>query len=414
MMKPAYCAVKLIRAAAILLPLFIFARTAMPQSSLRLVESVPDETQLTESDIDRTIDVWLEMFNSARNTIDIETFYFSDSPGSQMNRIISSLKSAAGRGVKIRIIVDSSFYAANERASDQLEEIPNIEIRRIPMRNISGGVMHAKYFIVDGEKVFAGSQNMDWRALEHIHEMGAVVNDRAVALTFNEIFEADWMLCVNNNYGILNQRMPNLVNAESPSVFTDPAFGEVTVYPVISPYGYSVQGVSHELDELLRVIDGSMNELNIQIYSYSLRGADSSDKFNTIDSALRAAAGRGVKVRMLIPDWAMRPGKSVAVKDLSTAENFEIRIVSFPLHTTGFIPYSRVDHCKYFTCDSDISWVGSANWERNYFYNSRNISLVIKNKPVNDRLKEVFELVWNSPYSEKVDINREYKEVKRN
>ena len=98
---------------------------------------------------------------------------------------------------------------------------------------------------------------------------------------------------------------------------------------------------------------------------------------------------------------------------LSVVPNIAVKIISYPLHSGGFIPYARVDHCKYFTVDSDVSWVGTSNWERSYFFNSRNISLIMKNNGINSELNKVFEISWNSPYAEPVDVNRIYEEVKR-
>jgi phosphatidylserine/phosphatidylglycerophosphate/cardiolipin synthase-like enzyme len=72
-----------------------------------------------------------------------------------------------------------------------------------------------------------------------------------------------------------------------------------------------------------------------------------------------------------------------------------------------------VDHSKYFVCDNNISWISTTNWERNYFYNSRNVSFVIKTSEVNRKLSEVFEISWESPYTSYVDVNKQYEEVKR-
>ena len=52
--------------------------------------------------------------------------------------------------------------------------------------------MHAKYFVVDGEEAFVGSQNFDWRALEHIHEMGAHVRVPAFGRALAAVFLEDW------------------------------------------------------------------------------------------------------------------------------------------------------------------------------------------------------------------------------
>lgn len=402
----------LIIAAAYLSPLFFLQEKGYSQESFKLAESIPEETVLNSSKLENTFDVWMELIENAQRSIDIETFYFADKDSTTFNKFVASLKAASIRGIKIRIIVDSSFYASNDKSVDALEGIENIEIRKIPMRNISGGVMHAKFFIVDGESVFAGSQNFDWRALMHIHEIGAVIKNRRLAETFIEIFEADWKLCEGNLYGFSNMKMNSLVNRENPVKLNDREFGEIEIYPAVSPFGYVVEGLNFELEELLRIINSSKERLKIQIYSYSTKDR-SSEGFFAIDSALKNAAARGVKIRMLLPDWATKPGATDAIKDLSKVHNISIKISSIPLHSSGFIPYARVDHTKYFVCDNDISWISTTNWERNYFYNSRNVSLVVKNKEVNKWLSDVFGISWDSPYSEFVDVNKQYEEVKR-
>lgn len=395
-----------------MLPLFFMAAILPAQQSIRLVESVPEETSVGSESIGKTADVWIEMFRNAGQSIDIETFYFADKPGTLLNDVIGELKLAAGRGVRIRIIVDSSFYAANEKGSDALEGIKGIEIRKIPMRNISGGVMHAKFFITDRQNIFIGSQNMDWRSLIHIHEMGVAVTDKRLAETITEIFETDWKLCEGNMGGILNMRMNEYVNRENPAVLNDKVFGAVELYPAVSPVDYSPDGMNSELAELKELLGNASDSVNIQIYSYSLKGG-TDGQFLQIDSALRETAARGVKIRIILPDWAARPGSIDAIKALSVVPGITVKIISYPLHSGGFIPYARVDHCKYFTVDSDVSWIGTSNWERNYFYNSRNISLIIKNTGINNELNKVFNVSWNSPYAEPVDVNRIYEEVKR-
>ena len=44
-----------------------------------------------------------------------------------------------------------------------------------------GGVLHSKAMVVDREVVFLGSANFDWRALEHIQELGALVHSEPLA-----------------------------------------------------------------------------------------------------------------------------------------------------------------------------------------------------------------------------------------
>ena len=57
---------------------------------------------------------------------------------------------------------------------------------------LSGGIIHAKYMVVDGKQAFIGSQNFDWRSLEHIHETGLRISDATVVSQVQAIFNQDW------------------------------------------------------------------------------------------------------------------------------------------------------------------------------------------------------------------------------
>lgn len=81
------------------------------QDEIEIVESIPLETSLENSDLPRTLNVWLKMINEAKESVDIETFYFANEKGKPLEQIIAALKDAAGRGVIVRIIVDSGFYS---------------------------------------------------------------------------------------------------------------------------------------------------------------------------------------------------------------------------------------------------------------------------------------------------------------
>ena len=73
-----------------------------------------------------------------------------------------------------------------------MRAIPNLTLRVLPYGQLSGGIIHAKYLLVDGKQAFVGSQNFDWRALEHIHETGLRITDETVVSQVQAIFEQDW------------------------------------------------------------------------------------------------------------------------------------------------------------------------------------------------------------------------------
>lgn len=392
--------------------LFIFS-DIKAQDEFELVESVPLETKLTESTLPRTIDVWLKMIREARTSIDIEIFYFANKEGEPLEEVLTAIKDAAKRNVTVRIIVDSSFYSNNDQSVDELAGIENIEIRKIPLGNLAGGIMHAKYFVVDNENVFIGSPNMDWRSLIHIHEIGARVKNKDLARTFQELFETDWKLCEGNYYGLINMSVNFFVNSSNPVTIESDIFGKLSLYPAFSPPKINMAGLSSEEDELLKIIGNADERLFIQIYSYSPR-VKKENTFYKIDSALRNAAGRGVEVKIIMPDWAMRESSEEFIKDLSLTNNISIKIISIPPHSSGFIPFSRVDHSKYFIADKNISWISTSNWECGYFNNSRNATLIIDNIKINEELNRVFDRSWESEYSQFIDVNKKYEPVKRN
>lgn len=399
---------------------FLFSVTlAKSQDSVfTLVESVPVETGLEQSPLPRASDVWLDMLNNAKETIDIETFYIANEKGEVLERILKAIKDASSRGVKVRIIIDESFYNNNhEKSADELSSIENITIRKIPFREIAGGVMHAKYFVVDKKDLFIGSQNMDWRALKHIHEMGARVKNKKLARAFLNIFEIDWALCENqsdeNLTKLKKKYRKNVVSSRKPLKLKTGEFGDVLLYPAFSPAGFLPEKFSKEETELLKIIKKTKNRLLIQMYSYSLKGEEKDIAYDKIDKALRDAAGRGVKIKIIFSNWAIKKGATESIQRLSTVPNIEIKFSNIPGFSGGFIPYSRVDHCKFFISDSTLSWLGTSNWERGYFYESRNAALIIQNEDINSLLEEVFLRSWNSSFVESVDVNKKYEPMKR-
>ena len=42
------------------------------------------------------------------------------------------------------------------------------QVRYVPMGRLTGGVLHSKFWVVDGRHVYVGSANMDWRSLTQV------------------------------------------------------------------------------------------------------------------------------------------------------------------------------------------------------------------------------------------------------
>ena len=379
---------------------------AAPAPDIEIVESIPVGTTLDNPEIRNTQEVWLEMIGRARKTLDLEQYYISDESGKRLEAVLAAIDAAAGRGVKVRVLVDARMYRTYPASVDKLAQRPNIEVRRIDFGPIAGGIQHAKYFIVDGREVFVGSQNFDWRALEHIHELGLRISDSQIAAAYGDVFDLDWRLASLAPEAIKTFSVPRktyripirVAGAEGQVAFLCPTF---------SPLGFIPDPALWDERAIVELVDGSQRSLSLQFLSYSPADRQG-DRYAEIDDALRRAAKRGVKVRMIVSDWEKGSSAVAALKDLAEVPNIEVAFTAIPEWSGGYIPFARVEHCKYIVADGAKFWLGTSNCEKSYFYGSRNLGIVCTSPNLAGALSNIFLKSWNSPYKELITKSGEY------
>jgi len=181
------------------------------QTDIELGQSFPVETSLMVPGIRLASDLWVEMIEGAETSIDIEQFYMSSAPSGVLERAIDALIAAARRGVVIRIILDQTFYervdevtgrALYTDVAERLVAVAGVSLRTVPFGRLTGGVQHAKFFIVDDRDAWLGSQNFDWRSIEHISELGVRLRVAALVKPLMAVFEADWTLAGRVEIGL--------------------------------------------------------------------------------------------------------------------------------------------------------------------------------------------------------------------
>lgn len=392
-------------ALSIFLPLILlcvntFAQT--PFTDFEIVESTPVETSLDNPEIRNTAEVWLEMINNAKKTMDIEQFYISNEPGEPLEDIILAIEKAAKRGVKIRIIVEKKMAKAYPETLERLKKNHNTKVRVIDIFNKNGGVQHSKYFIIDRKDVFIGSQNFDWRAIKHIHEIGLRIRHKKYAKLMTELFDMDWRQSKTGKFeeSDSEQKIQRFSMGKTDNEL-------IEFKATASPPNNIPPGFLSDLSEIVKTIDNAKNSVYAQLLSYSL-SARNNIYFGELDNALRRAAIRGVDVRLLISDWCQKKYEMPFLKSLSVIPNISVKLSTIPEWTGGYIPFSRVEHCKFMVVDDSITWVGSSNWKRDYFYSSRNIGIIVKNKKINETMKNIFLKSWDGPYSWQVKPEVKY------
>lgn len=370
----------------------------MPQ----LVETAPVETTLEHADIPDAWQVWPEMIGAAQHTLDIAQFYVSSERGKRMEPVLAAIEAALARGVKVRLISDLKFVKTYPESLARLEQA-GAQVLRIDFAKIAGGVQHAKYFVVDGAEVYIGSQNFDWRSLEHIQELGVRVREPALAARVLAVFERDWAVGRGEPAPVASApeggwRMPFAAGEGA---------GALSYRFVASPKGALPDDALWELPAIVEMIDGARSHVRVQLLTYKASSREGG-YWEVLESALRRAAARNVKVELLVSNWCQRKYTIEGLQSLEVLPNVDVKLVAIPEWSGGFVSFARTVHAKYMVVDGAHSWIGTSNWEEDYFTKSRNLGLIVDGSGFAEQLERFFADGWSSAYAAPVDPARHY------
>ncbi|RMV12056.1 Phospholipase D [Pseudomonas savastanoi] len=302
--------------------------------------------------------------------------------------------------VPARVSISSSSMP---QTLERLRAIPNLTLRVLPYAKLTGsGIIHAKFIVVDGRQAFIGSQNFDWRSLEHIHETGLRIDEPNVVRQTQAVFDQDWLA-----QAAIAEGKPIPVPRSNKNAL--PAGN----YLVASPQRYNPPGVLDSQAELPRLLAQASREVRVQLLDYAplSYGPDKTRPYYAvIDNAIRSAAARGVLIKLMVSDWNTGMPEVAYLKSLALVPNVQVRIVTLPVAAEGFIPYARVIHSKTMDIDDQVAWVGTSNWLGGYLDNSRNLEVVMHDSTMAKRIGALHEQLWDGPYAKPIDINRDYPE----
>ena len=399
------CSTRPRAAASLLLALALALALAAPAACrqrppVQLAESRPIESTLGNDSLPTALGTWIQLIDGARRRIDIEQFYLSTWPNEPMDDVLRSLGEAVRRGVRVRLILDAGMHRTYPRTADSLAKVPGFEVRLVDFRRIAGGIQHAKYFLVDGEVTFLGSQNFDWRALKHIHELGVAVRDRRVTADYQRVFDLDWDMATPIGQSPDTTRVARAVQfphprGSLPDRIVQAPGDTVLFWPTWNPKRFVPDTTLWDRDQIVRRLDAARHEIVIQTLTYSLGSRRERD--DALDLALRRAAARGVRVKLIVSDWEMGTPGLQELQALEKVPGIEIRLSTVPMWSGGYIPFARVEHCKYFVADTLWTWVGTSNWSPDYFHASRNLGAIMRNRGIASAARAIFEASWRAP-----------------
>lgn len=382
--------------------------------TVTFVESWPEQTVLDLPDLPDAPVLWPQVIGATQGRLDIASFYFSrkgdgkDAGGPEaapdlLAPVLAEVaRAAAERSVAVRVLADAGFAKTYPEVPQWLGGLPGVQARLLDLDEAhGGGILHAKYFLADDDLVYIGSQNWDWRALGQIHELGVLIRQPDLAAAARSIFEWDWGFAQGED-------MPVTVPASAPlaeipaHTLRTAAGAQVTGLIAASPPHALPAGVPWDLPLLVELIDSAQDSVHVQLLSFGETDREQR-LFDDLDRALRRAAVRGAQVRMILANWSQTRHSLPWIQALAKIPGIEIRFTTIPEHAGGFIPFARVEHAKYLTVDGRACWIGTSNWSRDYFHDSRNLGLILLGEGAPRDPDRFFDLSWRGPYAEPVD-----------
>jgi hypothetical protein len=185
-----------------------------------------------------------------------------------------------------------------------------------------------------------------------------------------------------------------------PPLVQSPLAGNVLL--VASPKSLLPPGVRWDLPALVGMIEAAQRSIRVQLLTYR------AGEWTELEAPLLAAAARGVRVELMVADWSKREKTLPGLLRLAATPNVEVRFVTIPQAAAGFIPFARVIHAKLMVVDRERAWIGTSNWEHDYFYEDRNVGLVIADRGIAEQVARWSDATWASTYATRVDPAIQY------
>ncbi|KAK7153459.1 hypothetical protein R3I93_011391 [Phoxinus phoxinus] len=368
-------------------------------------------------------EAWKDLLSSATEQIDVASFYWSltaddinvnSSTDRAGREILEEFRALPSRNVSVRVVTSIPTVARNSTDLKVLKE-NGIQIRRVNFGRLTKGILHTKFWIVDGKHVYIGSANMDWRSLTQVKELGVVIyNSTGLAADLHKIFQSYWVM------GRSNASLPDpwpssyetSINQEHPLPLELSGVAS-RVYITASPPAFCPVSRTRDLDAILSAIGDARDFIHVAVMEFypASKYFHHHGYWPVIEDALkRAAFERNVSVSLLVScgrdtDPSVWPFlRSLdALRSPALNINIAVRLFIIPVGNQSHIPYTRVNHNKYMVTDR-VAYVGTSNWSADYFNSTAGVGLVVSQDALqgnsfHHELRAVFERDWSSPFS---------------
>jgi cardiolipin synthase len=321
----------------------------------------------------KILQLFINEIHQAKKSLHLEFYIWA--LGGDADKVGEALIAAAKRGVACRVLLDSlgskdwfksQWPARFRRAGIQVTEALPIQFGRFQFRRADLR-LHRKIFVVDGVIVWTGSMNMvDPRTFKQDSGVGEWVDamvriEGPVASQFELTFAFDWSVD-NPKITHFNDREPPASPHEGAALAQEFSSGPVYRDDIL----YQV---------LLSAIMDARQELTITTPYF---GPD-----DGLIQALMAAAGRGVKVTLIVPK--LNDSTLVAW----SSKSFYSDLMGAGIQIAEF--HGGLLHTKSLLIDKRIAIFGSVNFDQRSLRLNFEISLIVYNEAFCAKLEKLIE-----------------------
>ena len=321
----------------------------------------------------KILQLFIDEINQAKQTLHLEFYIWA--LGGDADRVGEALIAAAKRGVVCKVLLDSlgskdwfkSTWPSRFRdAGIEVTEALPIQIGRFQFRRADLR-LHRKIFVIDNAIVWTGSMNMvDPRTFKQDSGVGEWVDamvriEGPVASQFELTFSFDWS--VDN---------PKITHFNEVAPAASPTEGRVLAQEFSSGPVYR-DDILYQV--LLSAIMDAREELTITTPYF---GPD-----DGLIQALMAAAGRGVKVTLIVPK--LNDSTLVAW----SSRSFYADLMNAGVNIAEF--HGGLLHTKSLLIDKRIAIFGSVNFDQRSLRLNFEISLIVYNNEFCAKLQKLIE-----------------------
>ncbi|MBP2133445.1 hypothetical protein J2128_001399 [Methanomicrobium sp. W14] len=142
-----------------------------------------------------------DMIEKAQTSVDIEQAYIKNW-SSGKNPYLEAAVSAADRGVRVRILLDSYYYNTeddndNDEMADYINSVAeernlNLSAALIDLNALGVEKIHNKAVITDGDNVLISSVNWNENSPSYNREAGVILSGGSVGKYYQDVFDYDW------------------------------------------------------------------------------------------------------------------------------------------------------------------------------------------------------------------------------